>query len=92
MAGITKAVAATRLLPGGTNRSNIFLFDVVEELPNPKIEIPFDGNPIFDGNPDDLNEFKEEMWKRSCLTPLHTERSTAPPRATSGATGWKGAS
>jgi uncharacterized protein (DUF433 family) len=41
------------------------VFDVVEELPNPKVEIPFDGDPIFDGNPDDLDEFKEEMWKRS---------------------------
>ena len=41
------------------------VFDVVEELPNPKIEIPFDGDAIFDGNPGDFDEFKEEMWKRS---------------------------
>jgi len=41
------------------------VFDVVAELPNPKFEIPFDGDPIFDGNPTDLVEFNEEVWKRS---------------------------
>jgi hypothetical protein len=91
MAGITKAGADMRLLPGGLNRSNSLTiggkrrasststrsstlpvnlnlggmaFDAVEELPNPKIEIPFDGDTIIDGNPGDLDEFKEEMWKR----------------------------
>jgi hypothetical protein len=33
-------------------------------LPNARVEIPFDGDPIFDGNPDGLDEFKDEMWKR----------------------------
>lgn len=40
------------------------VFRVVEELPTVKFQIPFDGDPVFDGNPEELVEFKEEMWKR----------------------------
>ena len=40
------------------------VFDVVEELPNPKIEIPFDESAEYHGNRDDLYEFHEEMWHR----------------------------
>lgn len=40
------------------------VFDVVEELPNPRFEIPFDRQAGFDGNPADLTEFNVEMWKR----------------------------
>ena len=40
------------------------VFDVVEELPNPKVEIPFDEDAEFQGNRDDLYEYTEEMWYR----------------------------
>jgi uncharacterized protein (DUF433 family) len=40
------------------------VFDVVEELPNPKFEIPFDKEAVFRGNPDDLYEYNIEMWSR----------------------------
>ena len=40
------------------------VFDVVKELPNPKVEIPFDENAKFQGNLDDLSEFNVEMWHR----------------------------
>jgi uncharacterized protein (DUF433 family) len=39
-------------------------FDVVEELPVCKIDIPFDCDAVFMGNRDDLFEFHEEMWRR----------------------------
>jgi uncharacterized protein (DUF433 family) len=38
------------------------VFDVVEELPNPKFEIPFDGRAKFQGGKKDLEEFDQEMW------------------------------
>jgi hypothetical protein len=34
---------------------------VVEELPDCKFEIPFDGNAEFRSNPADLVEFHEEV-------------------------------
>jgi len=40
------------------------VFDVVEELPWPKFEIPFDHEAVFAGNRDDLYEHNEEMWHR----------------------------
>jgi hypothetical protein len=45
------------------------VFDVVEELPDPKFEIPFDADPfqrkaVFTGNLDDLTEFEGEMWNQ----------------------------
>ncbi|MGD0670385.1 MAG: DUF433 domain-containing protein [Bryobacteraceae bacterium] len=40
------------------------VFDVVEELPNPKVEIPFDKEAVFCGNPDELYEYNIEMWSR----------------------------
>ena len=40
------------------------VFDVVEELPNPKFEIPFDKGAVFSGHPDDLHEYNVEMWRR----------------------------
>jgi hypothetical protein len=46
------------------------VFDVVEELPDPKFEIPFDPDRFlpkaaFTGNPEDLLEESEaEMWRR----------------------------
>ena len=40
------------------------VFDVVEELLNPKFEIPFDREAVFCGNPDDLYEYDVEMWSR----------------------------
>jgi len=49
-----------------TDETDWFLdvFDVVQELPNPKFEIPFDENAEFQGNRDDLYEYTEEMWHR----------------------------
>ena len=41
------------------------MFDVVEKLPNPKFEIPFDLEAAFSGNRDDLYEYNPEMWNRS---------------------------
>jgi len=38
------------------------VFDVVEELPNPKFEIPFDDDAEFQGNRSDLTLYNEEMW------------------------------
>jgi uncharacterized protein (DUF433 family) len=40
------------------------VFDVVEELPNPKFDIPLDHEAVFVGNRDDLYEFNEEMRNR----------------------------
>jgi hypothetical protein len=47
------------------------MFDVVEELPDAKFEIPFEREPdpfqpkaVFTGNPEDLSEFEAEMWRR----------------------------
>jgi hypothetical protein len=40
------------------------VFDVVEELPNPKFDIPFDHEAGFTGNRHDLYEFNAEMWSR----------------------------
>jgi hypothetical protein len=36
----------------------------VEELPNPKFEIPFEPQAAFIGNPDDFTEFEAEMPTR----------------------------
>ena len=41
------------------------MFDVVEELPNPKFEIPFDLEAVFKGDLADLNQYNPEMWSRS---------------------------
>jgi hypothetical protein len=38
------------------------VFRVVEELPPPKFEIPFDQEAVFKGNLADLTEFDDEMW------------------------------
>jgi uncharacterized protein (DUF433 family) len=38
------------------------VFDVVEELLDPKLEIPFDHNAVFGGDRDDLYEHHAEMW------------------------------
>jgi len=40
------------------------VFDVVEELPDPRFEIPFEQEAVFTGNRDDLYEFNGEMWSR----------------------------
>ncbi len=40
------------------------VFDVVEELPSPKFDIPFGHGAVFTGNRDDLYEFNAEMWSR----------------------------
>ena len=40
------------------------VFDVVEELPQCRFEIPFDADAVFTGNRDDLFEFHSEMWSR----------------------------
>jgi uncharacterized protein (DUF433 family) len=40
------------------------VFDVVEELPNCRFEIPFDADALFSGNRDDLFEYNAEMWRR----------------------------
>lgn len=40
------------------------VFDVVEELPILKFDIPFDQNAAFIGNPGDLEEYYAEMWHR----------------------------
>jgi uncharacterized protein (DUF433 family) len=40
------------------------VFDVVEELPACKFEIPFDLEATFCGNHDDLVEYHPEMWSR----------------------------
>ena len=40
------------------------VFDVVEELPDPKFEIPFERGAVFSGNPEDLGEFEMQMWSR----------------------------
>ena len=39
------------------------IFNPLEELPNPKFEIPFDSEARFDGNPIDLTEYEEEVWR-----------------------------
>ncbi len=40
------------------------IFFVVEDLPNPKFEIPFDAEAAFTGNLDDLTEHNAEMWRQ----------------------------
>jgi uncharacterized protein (DUF433 family) len=40
------------------------VFDVVQELSNPRFEIPFGSNAVFTGNRDDLYEHAEEMWSK----------------------------
>ncbi len=40
------------------------VFDVVEELPNPKFDIPFDMEASFVGSTDDLVEHNVEMWRK----------------------------
>lgn len=42
------------------------VFDAVEELSNPKFEIPFNDerDEEFTGNREDLVEFNKEMWSR----------------------------
>ena len=40
------------------------MFDVVEELPNRRFEIPFGSDAVFTGNRDDLYEHAEEMWSK----------------------------
>jgi uncharacterized protein (DUF433 family) len=48
--------------PTDEEEPSLDVFDVVEELPNPKFEIPFDDEAVFTGNRDDLYEFTKEMW------------------------------
>lgn len=57
------------------------VFDVIEELPNPKFEIPFDEEASFKGNPDDLIEHNEEMWRRLPGSGKKKPQSS-PPSAT----------
>ena len=38
------------------------VFDVVEELPNPRFEIPFDHDAVFCGSREDLYEHHAEIW------------------------------
>ena len=40
------------------------VFDVVEELPGCRFEIPFDAEAAFAGNRNDLYEHAEEMWHK----------------------------
>lgn len=40
------------------------VFDVVEELQQCKVEIPFDKDAEFRGDPEHLTEFNVEMWSR----------------------------
>ena len=40
------------------------VFDVVEELPDPKFEIPLDHDATFFGNRSDLHEYDAKMWSR----------------------------
>ena len=40
------------------------VFAVIEELSNPKVDIPFDTGATFTGNRDDLDEYAAEMWSR----------------------------
>ena len=40
------------------------MFDVVEDLPNPKFEIPFDLEATLFGNRNDLYEYDSQMWSR----------------------------
>jgi uncharacterized protein (DUF433 family) len=40
------------------------VFDVVEEVPNPRFEIPFDHEAAFFGNRNDLCEYDCKMWSR----------------------------
>ena len=39
-------------------------FDVVEELPGCRFEIPFDAEAAFAGNRNDLYQHAEEMWHK----------------------------
>ena len=39
------------------------VFDVVEELPGCRFEIPFDAEAAFAGKREDLYEHAEEMWQ-----------------------------
>jgi uncharacterized protein (DUF433 family) len=39
------------------------VFDAVEELPDCRLEIPFDHNAVFCGNRDDFYQYHAEMWK-----------------------------
>jgi hypothetical protein len=38
------------------------VFRVLEELKNPRFEIPYDLDATFTGNPADLNEYNERVW------------------------------
>ena len=44
------------------------VFAVIEELPNPEFDIPFDTGATFTGNRDDLNEYAAEMWSRTSVS------------------------
>jgi hypothetical protein len=46
------------------------VFFVVEELKTTKFAIPFDDDATFEGDPFDLAEFQEEMWRGSNKHPL----------------------
>lgn len=41
------------------------VFNPVEELPDCRFEIPFDGHAVFAGDPDDLTEHDKEMWHKA---------------------------
>ena len=49
------------------------VFHAVEELPNPRFEIPFNVDATFAGNTDDLKEHDAEMWGK-------VERQRSPQR------------
>jgi uncharacterized protein (DUF433 family) len=58
------------------------VFDVVEELPDPKFEIPFDNSAEFQGRKEHLREFDREMWEgwQSLLKGRGLEPHLAPRR------------
>ena len=79
------------------DESEFDVFRVLEELTDPKVEIPFDEDAPFTGDPEALTEFQVQVWC-SCQTgvkPCQTakperlaetaiaSRSVSPPRITS---------
>src|ERR1700693_264818 len=56
-----KIYIETAMYPTDETKSSWNVFNVLEELPNAKFEIPFDRHATFTGNPVDLTEYDEEM-------------------------------
>jgi hypothetical protein len=53
------------------------VFCVVEALPKPRCEIPFDHDAPFGGDPADLDEFHAEMWFGSNKSEAHRLKAVA---------------